>query len=114
MCPVELFQFLCRSLLCRLQPRGLYLAFHVIIHCLADRQECVLQIPVALPSGFGDDSSGFRADESFGFKAADVFGHGVFGHAHCFADRFVAGPALLCLSVCAAEQEGVDRQLAGT
>ena len=46
------------------------------------------------------------------FQLSHILPHGVDTHADSFADRPVAGPALIGLAVLTVEQAGVDRQRA--
>ena len=72
----------------------------------------VEQTAIVLEAGLGEDRGVLCADESFVSEGADMLAHRVDAHLRCRADDFVAGPALVCASVCTAEQIGVHRELA--
>ncbi len=46
-------------------------------------------------------------------QTAHIFAHRIFTQLGGLANRFVAGPALVCFAILTAEQVGVDRDLAG-
>ena len=71
----------------------------------------VEQTAVVLETSLGEDGGVICADESFVSQGADVFAHCVDTHLCRCTDSFVAGPALVSTSVCAAEQIGVHREL---
>lgn len=95
------------------QCRPLQLPLIVRLQNILERGDGIEQIAVPFYASLGGNGSGFCADKALALKGGDVFCRRVFRHAHCFADGFVAGPALARFSVGTAEQIGVDGQFAG-
>ena len=94
------------------QRRPFQLPLVVGVHDSLEGLDGVEQIAVMLHPVFRHHRGTLGLDKSFGFKRRNVFCHSVFAHAHRFANRFVARPALMGLVVFTVEQESIDRQLA--
>ena len=78
-----------------------------------DRADGVEQIAVAFQTASGGDCRALCTDELPLLQLAHILTDGVRAHLHRSADGLVAGPALVGVSVLAAEQIGVDRQRTG-
>ena len=86
------------------------LLFVELIQSQLDRTDGVEQIAVALQASLGGDGCVLCTDELPLLQLAHILADGVGAHPHRSADSLVAGPALVGVSVLAAEQVRVDSQ----
>ena len=76
----------------------------VPLYCFSDRTNVVTQVAIFLQPILHDDRCRLYGDEPLFYQPAHITFDGAFAFADGFANRFVAGPALMRLAIFQSQQ----------